>query len=103
MPDPDAQLALPAFDARALVRRGAPAALAAAAAAGVLLLAGGPLQTFADALGRAASADPRWVAGGACFEVLSFAGYVALLWLVAGRATSRLGLRESAHLTLGGA
>jgi uncharacterized membrane protein YbhN (UPF0104 family) len=37
------------------------------------------------------------------FEALSFVGYVALLWLVGGRATPRLGLRESAQLTLGGA
>jgi uncharacterized membrane protein YbhN (UPF0104 family) len=37
------------------------------------------------------------------FELLSFAGYVALLWLVAGRATPRMGIRESAEVTLGGA
>jgi quercetin dioxygenase-like cupin family protein len=34
---------------------------------------------------------------------LSFAGYVALRWLVAGRATSRMGIRESVEVTLGGA
>jgi uncharacterized membrane protein YbhN (UPF0104 family) len=79
-----------------------PAALAAAAAT-VLVLAGGPLQTFADAFGRALDADPRWVVAAAIFELLSFAGYVALLWLVGGRATDRLGLRASAEVTLGGA
>ena len=66
-------------------------------------MAGGPLQAFADALGRALDADPRWVAAAAVFELLSFAGYVALLWLVGGRATPRLGLRASTEVTLGGA
>jgi putative heme transporter len=42
------------------------------------------------------------VAGGAAFELLSFAGYIALFWLVGGRATERLGLRASAEVTLGG-
>ncbi len=47
--------------------------------------------------------DPRWVVAAAAFELLSFAGYVALLWLVAGRATKRMGIRESVEVTLGGA
>jgi uncharacterized membrane protein YbhN (UPF0104 family) len=37
------------------------------------------------------------------FELASFAGYVALLWLVGRRATRRLGLRESTEVALGGA
>ena len=61
------------------------------------------MEAFAHALRRAIDADPRWVAGAALFEVLSFAGYVALLWLVAGRATPRMGPRESVQVTLGGA
>jgi uncharacterized membrane protein YbhN (UPF0104 family) len=101
--DPAPELALPSLDVRALARRAAvPAAVAAVVAAG-LVAAGGPLQTFADALARAVSADPRWVAAGAAFELLSFGGYIALLWLVGGRRTPRLGLRASAHVTLGGA
>ena len=69
---------LPQLDLRALARRAAlPAALAAVAVA-VLVLAGGPLQAFADALGRVLDADPRWVVAGAAFELISFAGYVAL-------------------------
>jgi uncharacterized membrane protein YbhN (UPF0104 family) len=96
-------LALPAFDARALARRAAlPAAGAAIVAAG-LIVAGGPARAFAHALSRALHADWRWVAAAAIFELLSFAGYVALLWLVAGRATQRMGLRESVEVTLGGA
>jgi putative heme transporter len=102
-PGPSLDSVLPALDLRALGRRAAlPAALTAVAAA-VLALAGGPLQAFTDALGRVLDADPRWVVAGAAFELLSFVGYVALLWLVGGRATPRLGLRASAEVTLGGA
>ncbi|HMJ34220.1 MAG TPA: YbhN family protein [Baekduia sp.] len=98
-----AEPGLPTVDVRAIARRAAvPAGLAAAAAA-VLVAAGKPTQAFADALERAVHADARWVAAAALFELLSFAGYVALLWLVAGRATPRMGVRESAEVTLGGA
>ena len=77
--EPDTDILVPAFDVRALARRAAvPAALAAAAAA-ALVVAGGPLHAFAHALRRALDADPRWVIGGAVFELLSFAGYVAAL------------------------
>jgi uncharacterized membrane protein YbhN (UPF0104 family) len=94
---------IPAFDPRALARRAAlPGALAALVAAAAIV-AGGPMHAFAHALGRAADADPRWVAAAVVFELLSFAGYFALLWLVAGRATPRMGLRESVEVTLGGA
>jgi uncharacterized membrane protein YbhN (UPF0104 family) len=102
--DGDARdFSLPAFDVHAVARRAAlPAALVAIAGA-VVLLAGGPLEAFADALRRAIDADPRWVGAAATFELLSFGGYVALLWLVGGRVSSRLGLRESTQVTLGGA
>jgi uncharacterized membrane protein YbhN (UPF0104 family) len=68
-----------------------------------VLLAGGPLGVLADALGRALSADPRWIAVAAVAELLSFGGYIALFWLVGHRTTPRLGLRPSAEITLGGA
>jgi putative heme transporter len=97
------ELALPAVDLHALARRAAVPAAIAAAGAAVVLAAGKPTQAFADALERAAHADARWVAAAAVFELLSFAGYVALLWLVAGRATPRMGIRESTEVTLGGA
>jgi uncharacterized membrane protein YbhN (UPF0104 family) len=97
------EIGLPTFDVRALARRAAvPAALAALVAA-ALIVAGGPLQAFADALRRALDADPRWVAIAAVSELASFGGYIALLWLVGGRVTSRLGLSESTQVTLGGA
>jgi uncharacterized membrane protein YbhN (UPF0104 family) len=94
---------IPTFDVRALARRAAiPAALAAFVVA-VLIVAGGPIHAFADALRRAVDADPRWVVGAAILELGSFAGYVALLWLIGSRVTGRLGLRESTEITLGGA
>src|SRR3954453_3030439 len=101
--DPPADLVLPALGVRALARRAAvPPALAAAAVL-ALVVAGGPIHAFADALGRALDADPRWVVAGAVFETRSFTGYVALLWLVAHGATARLDLAASAQVTLGGA
>ena len=100
---PDRELSLPSLDLRALARRAAlPAALAVVAVA-VVLVAGGPLEAFADALRRALDADPAWVAAAAVFELASFGGYIGLLWLVGGRASSRLGPRESMQITLGGA
>jgi uncharacterized membrane protein YbhN (UPF0104 family) len=100
---PDTDLIVPAFDVRAFARRAAVPAGLAAVAATAIVVAGGPLHAFAHALRRALDADPRWVIGGAIFELLSFAGYIALFWLVGSRATQRLGLRESTQVTLGGA
>lgn len=87
----------------ALLRRLAVPAAAAAAVAVLVLTAGGPATTFAHALSRAASADPRWFAAAIAFELLSFTGYIALLWHVAGRRSPRIGLRASYEMTLGGA
>jgi putative heme transporter len=101
--EPSADFALPSLDLRELGRRAAVPAAVLAAGATALVLAGGPVHTFAHAVRRAVDADPRWVAAAAVFELLSFAGYFALLWFVAGRATQRMGLRESVEVTLGGA
>ena len=86
-PPPDLRIAI---EPRAIARRLALPAAFAAIVAGVLLVADGPLQAFADALRRALSADPLWVVAAVGFELASFAGYVALLWLV----KERFGLRE---------
>ena len=99
-PDP---VPLPALDVRGLARRAAVPGALAALAAGALMVAAGPVQAFAHALHRALAADPRWVVAAACFELLSFVGYVALLWLVAGRATRRIDARRAVEVTLGGA
>jgi uncharacterized membrane protein YbhN (UPF0104 family) len=100
---PAEDLALPPLDLRALARRAAVPVAAAAALVVAVLVLGGPLETFADALRRAVAADPVWVAAAAGFELLSFGGYIVLLWLVGSRVSVRLGLRESAEITLGGA
>jgi uncharacterized membrane protein YbhN (UPF0104 family) len=75
----------------------------AAAGAGLLALVGVRVGDFADALARAVQADWRWVALAALAEVLSFVGAIALFRAVAGRATSRVGLRASTEVTLAGA
>jgi uncharacterized membrane protein YbhN (UPF0104 family) len=101
--DAPAELDLPAFDARALARRAALPVTLAVVAVGVLIFAGGPLHAFSDALRRALEADPRWVLAAVGFELISFSGYIALLWLVGERATPRMDLRTSAEVTLAGA
>ena len=98
-----ADFALPELDVRALAKRAALPALLLVAAAAAFVVADGPMQTFADALRRALAADPGWIVAGAVFELTSFAGYIALIWLVGGRASTRIGLRESTEITLGGA
>jgi uncharacterized membrane protein YbhN (UPF0104 family) len=94
---------LPALDLRAMARRSAVPALLALAAVGGVLLLGGRIHVFADALRRGLSVSPAWVGVGIAFECVSLAGYVALLSLVAGRATARVGPRESAQITFAGA
>jgi uncharacterized membrane protein YbhN (UPF0104 family) len=93
---------LPALDLRALARRAVVPALVAAAAVAVVVLAGGRVHAFTDAVQRGLSVSPGWAAVGAAFEFASLAGYVALLSLVAGRATPRVRSRESAQITLAG-
>src|SRR5436305_14328524 len=76
-------------------------ATAALVAAAVLAVAApGVIQKFGDALVRALHADPGWVVGGIGFELASFAGYIALFWYVANRATARIGLRASGEIAL---
>src|SRR3954465_15716879 len=74
------------------------AVLAAGAAA--VVVAPGIAQKFGDALVRAVHADPGWVLGGIAFDVTSLAGYIALFWHVASRATPRVGLRASGEIAL---
>ena len=100
---PAEDLTLGTIDLRTLARRAALPAAAALALILAIVVLGGPLQAFADALGRALDADPAWVIGAAVFELLSFGGYILLLWLVGRRASARLGLRETTQITLGGA
>ena len=68
----------------------------------LLALTGSPLGTFAAALERVAAADPLLVGLGVLAEVGSFAGYVALTWLVVGREAPRVTPAVSAQITLAG-
>src|SRR5438270_13887364 len=99
-PDPTiSDFALPALDVRALARRFMVPALLAGVAVAAVLLAGGRVHAFADGLRRGLGVSPGWAAAGVGFEFISLAGYVALLSLIAGRATPRVGTRESAQIT----
>jgi hypothetical protein len=97
------EIALPALDVRAFARRAAVPALVAAAAVALAVLAGGQVHAFADAVQRVQGVSPAWLTVGIVFECVSLVGYVALLSLVAGRVTPRVGARESAQITLAGA
>lgn len=77
--------------------------LVAGAVAAVLTVTGGPMAELTQAFERALHADRGWAAAGVAFEAASLAGYVALFWLVAGRATRAIGPRESAEIGLSGA
>jgi uncharacterized membrane protein YbhN (UPF0104 family) len=98
-----AEISLPQLDARGLLRRAALPALLAVGAVAFVLLAGGRANGFLDAIQRDLSVSPAWAGIAAAFELASLAGYVALLALVAGQATPRIGSRESAQITLAGA
>jgi uncharacterized membrane protein YbhN (UPF0104 family) len=92
-----------ALDLRAVARRVLlPAVLLVGVAAAVVLV-GGRTHALSAALRHVLDLSPVWVALGAAFECVSIAGYVALLAFVAGRATSHIGVRESAQITLTGA
>ena len=94
---------LPAVELRSVAHRVAlPAAVAAVGVASVVLL-GGHVHTIADALQRIVGLNAGWAAAGIVFECLSLAGYVLLLSLVAGGATSRVNARVSAQITFAGA
>jgi uncharacterized membrane protein YbhN (UPF0104 family) len=97
------ELALPALDVRALARRAAVPAALALAAVGAVLLAQSRVHAVSDAINRGLGVSPGWAAIAVVFECASLVGYVGLLWLVAGRAAPRVGVRESAQITLAGA
>src|SRR5436190_12964111 len=102
--DPRAlDFALSGLDVRALARRAAfPAVLTIAAVTAVVLLQS-HVHVLADSIRRVLNLDPSWALAALVLECLSLAGYVALLWLVAGRAAPTIGARESAQITFAGA
>jgi uncharacterized membrane protein YbhN (UPF0104 family) len=97
------EFALPTLDIRALARRAALPALLTAMAVALVAVAGGRIHAFADAFRHVLDLSPGWVAAAIVFECISVAGYIGLLSLVAGRATPRVGMRESLQITLAGA
>jgi uncharacterized membrane protein YbhN (UPF0104 family) len=98
-----ADFALPALQLRALARRAAvPALIAIGALAGVVLLQS-HIHVLAECIRRVVHASPGWALVAVVLECLSLAGYVALLWLVAGRAAPTVRARESAQITFAGA
>jgi uncharacterized membrane protein YbhN (UPF0104 family) len=97
------EVALPAVDVRAFARRAAVPALLAAVAVAAVVVAGGRVHAFEDALQRLLNLSPGWVTVGIVCELVSLAGYVGLLSLIAGRASSRVGVRESVQITFAGA
>ena len=99
----DAAAATPARLPRPSRRQLALLGLVAALAATVLTVTGGPARELAQAFDRALHADWGWVAAGVAFEALSFAGYIALFWLVAGGASRRIGARAAGEISLAGA
>lgn len=97
-----ADLAIPSLGVRAVARRLAPVALLSAVAVAVMALAGPHVHQLARAVGRGLSVRPAWALLAVVLEAASLAGYVALLSLVASRASARVGLRVSAQITLAG-
>src|SRR5947209_3363982 len=97
------ETALPALDVRAAARRLAVPAVVVGVAVVCVFLAGGGVHTLLERLRRALAISPTWVVAAAGLEAMSLTGYVALLSLVAGRATPRIGIRASASITLAGA
>ena len=89
-------LEMPSF--RDLVRRLRVPALVLAAVVAVALLSGGLGRTLVAAFERVLSADPAWAFAAAGFEILSFAGYIALT-----RHVTRLAWSDSYRTTLAGA
>jgi uncharacterized membrane protein YbhN (UPF0104 family) len=96
-------VSLPRFEPRALARRLALPMLAGALAVAFVLLAGSRAHAFTDGVRRGLGISPRWAALGVGLELTSLVGYVALLSLVVGRVTARIGIRQSAQITLAGA
>jgi hypothetical protein len=97
-----AEFSLPQFDARALVRRAAPAALIAACAVAVVLLAGGRVNGFLDAIHRVLDVSP---AGGSPGRRVEFSAgrYAAPLALARERHAASIGRERRAQITLAGA
>src|SRR5689334_18620148 len=97
------EFTLSSLDVRAVARRAVLPALVGVAVLATVVLAGGRVSAVAGALHRVLNVDGAWTVVGIGFECVSLAGYVALLAFIAGRASPRIGVGESAQITLAGA
>jgi uncharacterized membrane protein YbhN (UPF0104 family) len=97
-----AELTLPTLELRSLARRAIVPVAAGAVVVAFVIIGGHRIGAISSVLHRVLRVNGSWTAAGIAFECISVAGYVAVLALVAGRATSRIGTRESAEITLAG-
>jgi putative heme transporter len=93
---------LPTLELRSLARRAIVPVLLGAVLAAFVIVGGHRIGAVSSVLHRALGVNAIWTAAGIAFEGISVAGYVALLAFVAGRASSRIGTRESAEIALAG-
>jgi uncharacterized membrane protein YbhN (UPF0104 family) len=94
--------ALPTLEFRSLARRAFVPALIGAALLAAVLVGGNRIHAVGSVLHRALGVNGWWTAAAVVCECVSVAGYVVLLALVASRATPRIGMRQSAEITLAG-
>lgn len=94
---------LPTIDVRSVLRRVALPAVAAAVAVAAVVVVGGHIHAIAHTMRQILGLSAGWAVAGIAFECISLGGYVLLLSLVAGHATSRVNARVSAQITFAGA
>jgi uncharacterized membrane protein YbhN (UPF0104 family) len=94
---------LPTIDVRSVLRRVALPAIAAAVAVAAVVVVGGHVHAIAHTMRQILGLSAGWAVAGIVFECISLGGYVLLLSLVAGHATSRVNARVSAQITFAGA
>ena len=97
-----AEFTLPTLELRSLARRAIVPVVIGAVLAAFVIVGGHRIGAISSVLHRVLGVNAFWTTAGIAFECISVAGYVAVLALVAGRATSRIGARESAEITLAG-
>jgi uncharacterized membrane protein YbhN (UPF0104 family) len=91
-----------AIDRRAVARKVVLPALFAVLILALVLLGGSRVHSVSHALRQVFDLSPGWMVVALVFETLSLAGYVALMSLVMGTRTPRVGVRASAQVTLAG-
>ena len=102
-PDPAvSDFSLPTLELRSIARRALLPALLGAAVLAAVMFGSHRIHAVAAVLHRALGVNGWWTAAAVVFECVSVAGYVVLLASVAGGATPRVGMRQSAEIALAG-